>query len=153
MNPLHVLVLVEVLLLATWFAAISLLALWAATSSYHWFIRAIVALCGTALWLAVPAYEPVIVFGFETLLVAIGVWAYRGRQKNLSTQSLSAGGAAHRHSRLKFSLRFTMLMCALVALATFVCTRIPREVWAHSPSLLLAAAILAAVALVAAWIT
>jgi hypothetical protein len=72
--------LVLAVLLVTSFTCVGLVALWAATSPRHWFFRA-AALVAAHLPLAlVPAYDPLVVFAVQSIIVVAGVLVYRWRQ-------------------------------------------------------------------------
>src|SRR3989304_9031962 len=59
-----------------------MVALWAAGSTWHWFIRTSVIIAGLLALLLIPAYELVITFGTEMLTVVAGMrfWQRRGGQ-------------------------------------------------------------------------
>ena len=58
------------LLLICSFACIGLVALWAATSRRHWFLRTIAVGGPLCVLLLVPAYEPLVAFAVEAAMIA-----------------------------------------------------------------------------------
>ena len=58
---------------------VGLLALWAATSSRHWFLRTVVFLGMVSLLLLIPAHEPWVTFLLQGAMVVVGLQAYRWR--------------------------------------------------------------------------
>ena len=102
--------LVLVILMGTAWGVISL---WAAASSLHSALRLIVVAALLAFFLSVPAYEPILFFALQSIVIAAGVVV--GRQLVDETQSL------------RFSLK-SLLVTTVVAsllLATAVRTNIP----------------------------
>jgi hypothetical protein len=73
-------------LLVTSFACVGLLALWAATSPRHWFVRTVPVVAILSLPLLVPAYEPILVFALQAIVVVTGVvmsrWWSSSRREN-----------------------------------------------------------------------
>lgn len=81
---------------------VGLLAIWAARSQRHWFVRIAVVACPIALLAAVPAYELVLIFLSEVAAVAlpfVGIRAWRSR---------------------RFHFRLSDLMLAIVVIAASV---------------------------------
>lgn len=60
-------------LLVSSLTSVGLLSLWAATSPRHWFLRTAVFVGVLSLLLLIPAYEPVVAFALQGLVVAIGI--------------------------------------------------------------------------------
>ncbi|MCI0335695.1 MAG: hypothetical protein L0228_21015 [Planctomycetes bacterium] len=96
-------------LLVTSFTCVGLLALWAATSPRHWFLRTAIVLTVLAPLLLIPAYEPFVVFALQCGIIAIGVAVYR-------KSSLSR----------RFSLLTFLLAVVLVAMCALIAIRLPR---------------------------
>ena len=90
-------------------ASVGLIALWAATSTRHWFIRFAVNFVATGPLLFVPAYEPFVAFTIQSLIVALGVAAYRKRIP-----------------QRRFSLSGVLLAMLVVAIAVVVAVRLPQ---------------------------
>jgi hypothetical protein len=101
--------LVLAVLLVTSFTCNGLLALWAATSTRHWFVRTATLLGALSPLLLVRAYEPFVVFVAQSSVIAFGVFAYRRRLPER-----------------RFSLSALMLMMCLAAIAVTIAFRLPR---------------------------
>jgi hypothetical protein len=69
--------LVLVALLVTSFTCTGLVALWAANSSWHWFIRIAVLALLLAPLLLISAYEPLVAFTLQSGIIFVGVALYR----------------------------------------------------------------------------
>ncbi len=96
-------------------SAQGLLALWAATSRTHWFVRALAVWCGVMLLVPIRAYEPAAIFALSgPLIVAVIVLSRWGRQK----YSLPEKGIEPRErtGRLRYDLRDLFLLTVFVAL-------------------------------------
>jgi hypothetical protein len=92
---------VAVLLISS-LATTGMLALWAASSRRHWFVRTAAFLGMLSPLLLVPAYEPFIGLSLEGAIVAVGVWAGQA----LSRERLDARHAVQTGEprRWRFSL-------------------------------------------------
>jgi hypothetical protein len=65
------------ILLVTTFTSVGLLGLWAATSRWHWFVRAAVVLGILSVLLLRPMYEPFFIVFAQVATIVIGVAVYR----------------------------------------------------------------------------
>ena len=95
-------------LLVTSITCVGLLALWAATSPRHWFLRLLVVVSSLSPLLAIPACEPFLVFMLQTSVVVLGVrtWKFTRKNKPAIVDSPSANETASEIGRLK--LRFSL---------------------------------------------
>jgi len=105
-------------LLVTSFTCVGLVALWAATSPRHWFIRTAVVLAALAPLLAVPAYEPFLALSLQACVIVAGVqiwpWVKRSRFKYaIAVQAKST--ERNRPHPLHFALRMLLLATPAVA--------------------------------------
>ncbi len=125
-------------LLATSFASVGLVALWAATSSRHWFLRAVVMLAVLAAPLVVSAYEPLVLFSVEAAIIVAGVnlwrWLANTSRAGLNSQTQHVEQPAQ--PRWQFSLAAFLLATALIAAALAPAGRVaqyfspmPRAAW------------------------
>lgn len=128
-------------LLATSFAAAGLVALWAATSEIHWFVRLAAVAALLLPLLAIPAYEPLLVFTFQSVAIA-GVVAFQ-RWKPWRRESWN-------RQLVTVSLGNGLLFIAVVALLVAVGARIPDGALYDWDQLLVAATAFSVVALIVA---
>jgi hypothetical protein len=116
-------------LLVTSYTCVGLLALWAAMSRWHWFLRTAVVLAVLSPLLAVPAYEPFVAFVLQAVVVVVGVqlarW-WRRRRADNSAQTLFQTVKSARLPTVRFSLTTLLLATVLVAVAAYVATHLPR---------------------------
>jgi hypothetical protein len=142
------------LLLVTSFTCVGLVALWAATSPRHWFLRTAVVVAFLSPLLFIPAHDPFLVFVSQAATIAIGIAIYHWWQMRLKRVSpLAVPPNSQLHSpRTRYSLSSAMLAVALVAGALATCVRIPREVWLSWPSMLLIGVPFAVASLVGLWL-
>ena len=101
-------------LLVSSLTSVGLLALWAATSNQHWFLRTAVFLGLLSLLLLIPAYEPFVVFTWQGVIVASGIhcarwWRHAGKT-----------------SSRRFSLATMLQAVVVVALLAAVGSRLPE---------------------------
>src|SRR3990172_12646382 len=91
-------------------AMISIFALWALGSTWHWFVRT--CLVGAALFfpLLIPAHEVVIQFGIQILTIVCGLifWRFRQSRDILSEETPSS-------NRPQVSLKDALLLTAVLA--------------------------------------
>jgi hypothetical protein len=112
------------LLIASVAAAGALVAIWAATSSRHWFWRALAIWAFVAAMLPIRAYEPALVFAISLLLVALVVrsvnWLNLRGQANdpVAIQSAFA---------FRFRLSDVLLAMFLLGLALAAMTHVARN--------------------------
>lgn len=118
--------LVIAVLLVTTFACVGLLAVWAATSPRHWFIRTAFFFAILSPLLAIPAYELFLAFALAVTvtysLVLLERWyrARRARRESRTTEPTL---------KPRFSLGFALLLTATLAAALGVAVHIPVETW------------------------
>jgi hypothetical protein len=106
-----------------------LLALWAATSRRHWFLRTAAFLAVLSPLLLVPAYEPFVALALQGAVVAggvsIGRWALsRKRRKRLEGDEVTGVGPQWR-----FSMATLLLAMVLCGVAAAVASQAPRLNW------------------------
>jgi hypothetical protein len=97
----------------------AMFALWAAGSKWHWFVRTAVAAGAVLFILLLPAYELVIQFGLQMLVVVAGVVFWRWRVARRWKPDRSATLIA----RPQISLQSLLLLTVVVAVATPVLVR------------------------------
>lgn len=104
-------------------ALFGIFALWAASSTQHWFVR--IATVGSALLvlLLVPAYEVVIQFGGLVLFVVLvlSIWKKR-RQSAIGSVVIKRSGS----TLPRVSMATLMLIVVVVAVVTAFAGRVPR---------------------------
>jgi hypothetical protein len=155
LSAMHYQSIVELLLgalLVTSFTCIGLLALWAATSPRHWFIRAATILATLTPFLLIPAYEPIVAFGLQSIVVAAGVVANRWRTLRYNPCSqLDSSAQSNPPAHLRFSLSSMLLGTVVVAVVVPVISRPPQlnvDAWA---SVVAVGTLSGLATLVAAW--
>jgi len=126
-------------LLVTSFTCVGLVALWAATSPRHWFLRTAVVVALLSPLLFVPACEPFLAFMIQAGTVVVGAIVWRratfSRDRHvIPTFAPSQYGGPK--SPIRYSLTTLLLLAALacvtVAIATRIATILPpqnREAW------------------------
>lgn len=130
-------------LLTTSFTCVGLLALWAATSPRHWFVRTAVVIGVLSPLLIVPAPEPFFVLILQCGVVTLGTLVYRRlhmlkRQGPNSIHTLlpsqkgpdegrhdTAGGVPPT-ATFHFSLATLLLCTVLAAIAAAIAVHFPR---------------------------
>jgi hypothetical protein len=139
-------------LLVASFTCVGVLALWAAASPCHWFIRATVVLVALSPMLLVPAYEPIVAFALQCLVVACGVFAYRWRlDSHLDKDHQNPNGQLRRPSGFRFSLSSFLLLVVFAAVAIAIIVRLPPlNLYAWS-SVVAVGALCGVATLIAAW--
>src|SRR5262245_7563061 len=114
-------------LLVTSFACFGLLALWAATSPRHWFLRTVVVLLALGPFLLIPAYEPIVVFGLQVAVVATSLFIYRQMTARLIVRSQSDRPVdSAEKTGVRFSLLSLLLATVVVAVTVPVITKLPQ---------------------------
>ncbi|HJQ80497.1 MAG TPA: hypothetical protein VJ828_11105, partial [Lacipirellulaceae bacterium] len=144
--------LILALLLVTSFTCVGLLALWAATSPRHWFLRAAMVVAALLPLLLVPAYEPLVVFALQSIIVVAGVFVYRWRRARLAQQAPQPTTVdPESPTGFRFSLSSLLLAMVLLAVASLIIARLPKlNHYAWSSALIIGAACGSAT-LIAAW--
>jgi hypothetical protein len=110
-------------LLVTSFTCVGMLALWAATSPRHWFVRTAVFLAGLSPLLLVPAYEPFVAFVISGAVIACGVQAGNLWRANRRIQPNATNNP--RSMEFRFSLSSLLLLTTLIAAMTPVVVNLP----------------------------
>jgi len=106
--------LVLAVLLVTSFTCVGLVALWAATSPRHWFVRTAVVLAILSPLMLIPAYEPLVVFLIQFIFVVAGVTVYRWHDGANGHGSHSATSRGAREVKaLRFSTSTLLLLIVL----------------------------------------
>ncbi len=103
------------ILLTTSFTCAGLLALWAATSPWHWLARSAVVLAVLFPLLLIPACEPWIAFALQVCVVVAGVNVWRRR---------SARSQGEGRRKFRFSLRTLLEVVPFVAILAAISARI-----------------------------
>ncbi len=99
---------------------VGLLAVWAATSPRHWFLRTGAFTAALALLLLIPAYEPLVVFALQGTVIAAGVQGACSWRRRKEPES--------RHpSPTRYSLATLLLLTVFVAIAAAVFSRLPEQ--------------------------
>jgi hypothetical protein len=137
-------------LLVTSFTSMGLIALWAATSRWHWFVRWAVVLATLSPLLAVPPYEPFLIFALQAGVIVAGVklWPYLKRVRTVEVPN-SAPAHGDPSRALRFVLRTLLLASPIVAvlalLSPFVLFPLygPVVIFAFEASAILAGVIVA----------
>jgi hypothetical protein len=83
-----------------------MIALWAAVSRRHWFVRTAIVAGMVLVTLLIPAFEIVILLGLQSLLVAFGMAIWRRRRRSASA---SAADVSPAQTRFHVSLETLML--------------------------------------------
>jgi hypothetical protein len=106
-------------------ALLGMFGLWAAGSRRHWFVRT--AVLGVVLlnMLLIPAYEVLIQFGIQVLVIIAGLAVWRRQRQRRALNSARDAGPPARF-RPQFSLETLMLLMVVVAVVTAVAARAPR---------------------------
>jgi hypothetical protein len=108
---------VVAILLISALTTVGLLALWAATSTVHWFWRTMGFLAAISPVLLIPAYEPFVAFVIQGAVVAAGVQFAKWRTARKQGESFF---------KSQFSLRTVLLAMAPIGLLTAVAVRLPE---------------------------
>lgn len=144
-------------LLATSFTSVGLVALWAATSPRHWFLRTGAVLAILAPLLFVPAYEPFLVLALEACVVVAGVrvWRRRKTARAKSGPLADSGATLSQRRAIRFSLPTLLWLTTLTAIGVVIVARIvngmPPQNLESRTTMLLQGALGACVVLMAAW--
>lgn len=135
---------------ATPIVLFAMLSLWAAASQRHWFVRTVVVGAAVLVALLIPAYQVVIEFGLECLLVVIGIVIWKRRRQRID--AAIEGKPAPSPLQLRLSMQTMMLAVVIVAVVTAVAARAPiypPEQWYQ---LVLHSIVAAATCLTCVWI-
>jgi hypothetical protein len=103
-------------------AIFGMIALWAAVSPLHWFVRTAVVGAAILVTLLIPAYEVVILLTIETVVVVVGlaIWRKLRRSRDGMVSLLTSV-----RGRLRVSMETLMLAVVVVAVVTAVASRAP----------------------------
>ena len=141
------------ILIATSSSLIGLLAIWAAWSPRHWFLRTAAIMGVLLLAVLIPAYEPMLAFLIQAIVVtgALAVVKLRrARTEEYLGEQLGADGTVHPIGP-RFSLATLLLLVAIAAVAFAVGARIPAEVWAAWLPIACIGICLGSITLLATW--
>jgi hypothetical protein len=105
-----------------------LLALWAATSRRHWFLRTAAFLAALSPLLLVPAYEPFVALALQGGVVAGGV-AVAGALSRKRRKELEGAEAFGAGPQWRFSMATLLLAMVLCGVAAAVASQAPRLNW------------------------
>jgi hypothetical protein len=108
---------------ATAVTLFGIFALWAVASNRHWFLRTAAVVAAILVTLLIPAYEVLLTFVFETVLIALGIAIWRYRRRRKARVAMLDGGELASPPRL--SIRTMMLAVVFVAVAAAVVGRMP----------------------------
>jgi len=98
-----------------------LLALWAATSPRHWFLRTTLYFACLSPLLLVPAYEPLIALTLQAAVISGGVTFLR----LLDRRANGAAAISESQGRWRFSLSTMMQLMSLLGIASAIAARLP----------------------------
>ncbi len=112
-------------LLVSSLTCVGLLALWAATSSRHWFLRTAIFVGTLSLLLLIPAYEPFVAFVLQGAVVVAGVQLAR-RWRRASADS---------PAKTQYSLATLLQVMVLVAIASAVAPKVWQSELVDWPSI------------------
>jgi hypothetical protein len=96
---------------------VTLVAIWAGQSHWHWFFRGSVVAAVLALFLPVRAHEPLLFFLIAAPVVSLGVAWMESRRERASRKKASAGAGSMSKSSRQLSLAGAFLVLALVGMA------------------------------------
>ncbi len=117
------------LLLTFIVAAYATLAVWAATSQRHWFVRAFVYCAALALLLPIKAYEPLVLFGFVAIALAGG--AIAAPKLLLRPSAAGATQQSWRYGMQDLLFGFVVIGFAALVLGLLIRERIPLS-WSRA---------------------
>jgi hypothetical protein len=103
-----------------------LLALWAATSHRHWFLRTAAFLAVLSPLLLVPAYEPFVALALQGAVVASGVGIGRYALSRKRRRSVEGDEATGVGSQWRFSMATLLLAMVLCGVAAAIASQAPR---------------------------
>jgi hypothetical protein len=126
-----------------------MIALWAAVSQRHWFVRTAIVAAMILVTLLIPAFEIVILLGLQSLLVALGMTVWRRHRRSASASTEVASPA---RTGVHVSLETLMLVVVIVAVGTAVVARTPPSVVGDLYWLFVNACVAAGVCLTCVWI-
>jgi hypothetical protein len=112
-------------LLVTTFTGVGLLALWVATSSRSWFVRAATALGLLSPWLLIPAQGAFLICWFTVWLVAVAVAIYRRRAFAKRTRSATEAPRVP----WQFSIKSALIVCAFASVTLAVIASVADDTW------------------------
>jgi hypothetical protein len=104
-------------------ALFGIFALWAASSTRHWFVRTAVVGAALLTLLLIPAYEVVIEFGTVVLILIASLTIWRKRRQRAERGDTGRQPLPDRVPRL--SLATLLLLIVVVAVVTSVGARVP----------------------------
>src|SRR6476620_1480288 len=120
---------IAALLLVTSFTVIGWLALWAAFSTDHWFVRTLVILTCLTPLLAAAAYEAFVAFALQCCLIVLAIQFGRGwtiRKRLKAAQATGASTENRRPPSWRFSIMTLLQFTVLVAFGSWVALQLPK---------------------------
>lgn len=139
------------LILASTAALQSLIALWAATSSRHWFWRALAIWCAVMALVPIRAYQPAVIFSISSLLI-VAILAMR--RFRLGGNRPAAADSASRHlAQFRFGLSDIFLVMIVMGLWLAGMLHIQQHLERFNVGSSVATAAAMAVVAVGAWAT
>jgi hypothetical protein len=108
---------------------VGLVAIWAALGRPHWFIR--LAVLGGVLSLGLPirAYDLVLIFATQSLVVLVPLWLDRWRTERIASRAGSSDRQSPCPRRPQFSILDLLLATVVVAAVLAFAVRVPGNVW------------------------
>lgn len=144
---------VAALIVVTTFTCVGLLALWAATSPRHWFVRTAATIAVFFTLLLIPAPSLFLIFLTMTALIAAGIAASRRWRRWRDAKFNDPTYSEMQTPRIwQFSIKSALAACTCIAVLAAVAVRIPAGTWIRAPLFVVIALVNAIVALLAAWI-
>jgi hypothetical protein len=139
-------------LLVTSTICFALLALWAATSRRHWFVRVAAVLASLLPLLLIPAYELFVAFAIQCTIVACGAHASRWQERRrLQTNGEVSDGSKTQATAVHFSLSTMLLTMLLIAVAIPIAIKLPPLNFAAWGSIAADGVVCGVATLIAAW--
>ncbi len=129
-----------------------LVAIWGALGRPHWFLRIAVVGGLLSIWLAVPAYELILIFFVQSVVTIVPLAILRSRH---ARRTEADPGDASPESKTairkpQFSLTDLLLLTPVAAVISAVAASVPSEVWADWWKLAIAGAVPGILTLIAA---
>jgi len=124
------LILLAVLTVAS-YSLVGLLAIWAGLGRPHWFLRVAVVGGVLLLLLLIPAYEPLLLFSIQSVVVILPLMVLRALRAPVPAAGPDGGSQPGATARLRaqFLLSDLLLLTVVVAVAVTVAVRVPPDAW------------------------
>jgi hypothetical protein len=94
-----------------------LVAIWAAESRRHWFVRALAVVAAIVLLVPIQAYEAVWLFALSSPLIVVALWWIRWSQNYPESGERVADGREERDCRWQFHIRDLLMLTVLLAIS------------------------------------